>query len=151
MTLTSFVSELARKKIVIKKKKDSHKMNKSLFIFLSMCILSLFIITGCSREAKITKLTNIEKFEFYSKGRLDKVLVVGKPIKEKNRNDFEKYFSSKLKSRKTDAIPSYKVIPEMKDLNRDRIKEAAVKMEAGAVLGEIGGRHTCSVILESRA
>ena len=109
-------------------------MTKRLFIFISILAVGLLIISGCSREAKITKLVNIKKFEISPKKRLDKILVVGKPIMEKNRNDFEKYFSGRLNSRKTDAVPSYKVIPEMKNLSRDNIKEAAVKMSAEAVL-----------------
>lgn len=126
-------------------------MNKNQFIVVSMLIIILMMITGCSREAKITKLTNVEKFEFYSKGRLDKVLVVGKPIIEKNRKDFEKYFSRKLKRRATDAIPSYEVISNIKDLNRDSIKKAAVTMEAGAVLvTRVVGLDDKSIVIPQR-
>lgn len=126
-------------------------MHKNLFIIGSMLIISLMMITGCSREAKITKLSNIEKFEFYSKGRLDKVLVVGKPIQEKNRKDFEKDFSRKLKRRATDAIPSYEVIANMKDLNRDSIKKAAVEMKAGAVLvTRVVGLDDKSIVIPQR-
>jgi hypothetical protein len=109
-------------------------MKNNLFIIIKILICCVFMLNGCSSEAKITKLTNVEKFEYYSKLRLDKVLVVGIPRIEKNRKDFENHFSRKLKRRGTSAIPSYEVIPNMKDLNKDSIKNAAIKMEAGAVL-----------------
>lgn len=126
-------------------------MHKIQFKVVSMLIISLMLITGCSREAKITKLSNVEKFEFYSKGRLDKVLVVGKPIKEENRKDFEKYLSRKLNSRNTDAISSYEVISDINGLNRDSIKKAAVTMEAGAVLvTRVVGLDDKSIVIPPR-
>ncbi len=129
-------------------------MGKKRLIVIGMLGISIIItlmIAGCSREAKITKLTDINKIEFYSKGRLDKVLVVGKPLKEQNRNDFEKYFSRKLKNRNTDAIPSFEVIADMKGLNTDSIKDAAVKIEAGAVLvTRVMGLDDKSIVIPPR-
>ncbi|MBC2714009.1 MAG: hypothetical protein HF978_01760 [Desulfobacteraceae bacterium] len=109
-------------------------MGKNVFTVICLIIISLLIIAGCSREAKITKLKNVEKFDFYSKGRLDNVLIVGKPRVEKNRKNFEDHFSRTLKRRGTDAIPSYKIISDIQNLNRGNIKDAAVKVQAGAVL-----------------
>jgi hypothetical protein len=101
---------------------------------ISIGIIGSIVFGGCSREAKITKLKDVEKYEFYSKGRLDNVLVVGKPRIEKNREDFEDHFSRALRRRGTDATPSYEIIPDMNDLNRENVKNAAVKSQTGAVL-----------------
>jgi len=109
-------------------------MKKIIITIISMAIISSLLITGCSREAKITRLKDVEKYEFYSKGRLDNVLVVGKPRIEENREDFEDHFSRALRRRGTDAIPSYELIPDMQDLNRENVKNAAVKAQTGAVL-----------------
>ena len=109
-------------------------MKKIIITIISMAIISSLLITGCSREAKITRLKDVEKYEFYSKGRLDNVLVVGKPRIEENREDFEDHFSRALRRRGTDAIPSYELIPDMQNLNRENVKNAAVKAQTGAVL-----------------
>jgi hypothetical protein len=109
-------------------------MKKIIITIISMAIISSLLITGCSREAKITKLKDVEKYEFYSKGRLDNVLVVGKPRIEENREDFEDHFSKALRRRGTDAIPSYELILDMQDLNRENVKNAAIEAQTGAVL-----------------
>ncbi len=125
---------------------------KQNFAVICLAVSVLLIITGCSREAKITKLNDIEKFEFYSKGRLDKVLVVGKPRIETSRKDFEDYFSRALEKRATDAVPSYKIIPDIQGLNRESIKEAAVKVQAGAVLAtRVVGVDNKTVVMPQRA
>jgi len=109
-------------------------MRKQTIKIISMAIIGSLLLAGCSQEAKITKLKKVEKFEFYSKGRLDNVLVVGKPRIEENREDFEDHFSRVLSRRGTDTIPSYEMIPDMQNLNRENVKNAAVKAQAGAVL-----------------
>jgi len=109
-------------------------MRKYSVVIISLAIIGSLLFAGCSQEAKITKLKKVEKFEFYSKGRLDNVLVVGKPRVEKNRENFEDHFSRVLKRRGTDAVPSYKFISDFQDLNRETIKNAAVQAKTGAVL-----------------
>ena len=123
-------------------------MKKSIISIINMAIISSLLITGCSREAKITKLKKVEKFEFYSKGRLDNVLVVGKPRIEENREDFEDHFSRVLSRRRTDAIPSYEMIPDMQNLNRENVKNTAVKAQTGAVLAtRLVGLNNTEVIV----
>ncbi len=126
-------------------------MKKNMFNFIALAIIGSLLITGCSQEAKITKLKDVEKFEFYSKGRLDNVLVVGKPRLEEYREDFEDHFSRALRRRGTDAIPSYEEIPDMQNLNRDNIKGAAVKAQTGAVLAtRVVGVDNTEVIVPQR-
>ncbi len=127
-------------------------MKKYIFTIISIAIIGSLVFAGCSQEAKITKLKDVEKFEFYSKGRLDNVLVVGKPRLEEYREDFEDHFSRVLSRRGTDTIPSYEVIPDMQNLNRENIKAAAVKAQTGAVLAtRVVGVDNTEVIVPQRA
>jgi hypothetical protein len=83
------------------------------------------LIYGCATTPEITKLTDVRKFEKYSGGYLDKIMIVGKPRSEDNRILYEDYITKALKKRKIDTIPSYTVIPVMEDLNPENIKRAA--------------------------
>ena len=101
-------------------------MKKSLreicFYFIFFICL---IIYGCATGPEITKLTDVRSFQKYSGGYLDKIMIVGKPRIDANRIQYENYITKAFEKRKIDTIPSYIVIPEMKDLNRENIKQAA--------------------------
>lgn len=100
----------------------------------AMFLVLAVILTGCWGGPHITHLVDVKAYEKPSQLSCKKILVVGKPIKEENRNQFETRFSAKLRKMRTDARPSHDYIPAMDDLNRDSIKEAAAQMAAGAVL-----------------
>lgn len=83
------------------------------------------MVFGCSMDPEITKVKNVWKYDQYSGGYLDQVLIVGKPRRPEARIQYEDHIGDILQKRKIDIIKSYTVIPEMNDLNRDTVKGAA--------------------------
>ena len=83
------------------------------------------IIFGCATSPEITKIKGAWKYDQYSGGYIDQVLIVGKPRVEAVRVPFEDHLVKVFKKKKIDAIPSYTVLPEMKNLTRENIKQAA--------------------------
>jgi hypothetical protein len=106
-------------------------MKKTLFFMVFFICL---IFSGCATGPEITKLTGVWKYESYSNIYLDKLMIVGKPQNEANRKQFEDYLTQALQKRKIEVTPSYKAIPDMKDLNRESIKQAAIAAGIKAVL-----------------
>jgi hypothetical protein len=104
-------------------------MKKSLFFIISLCL----IFSGCAGP-KLTKMSGSWKYESYSNIYLDKLMVVGKPQNEAKRAQYEDSIAKALEKRKIQVTSSYKVIPNMKDLNRESIKQAAVAAGIKAVL-----------------
>ena len=92
------------------------------------------IMYGCATTPEITKLNGVWKYDKFSGGYLDQVMVVGKPRKDDVRIEFEDYIAKALKKRNIDAIPSYTVIPEVKDLNVENIARTTDKAGIKAVL-----------------
>jgi hypothetical protein len=83
------------------------------------------IIFGCAASPEITKIKGAWKYGQYSGGYIDHVLIVGRPRIEAVRAPFEDHLVKVFIKNKIDAIPSYNVIPEMKNLTRENIKQAA--------------------------
>jgi len=92
------------------------------------------VICGCAMSPEITKIKGVWKYDQYSGGYLDQVMIVGKPRLDAARIQYEDYMVKMLKKRKIDAIPSYTAIPDMKDLNRESLKQAADAAGVKAVL-----------------
>jgi len=96
-----------------------------LFMSVGMIVFIGLTLYGCAATPKITKLTGVWKYDQYSGGYLDKLMVVGKPRADAARIQYENYIAKALSKRKVEVIPSYTVIPDMKDLNYDSVKKAA--------------------------
>lgn len=97
-----------------------------IFIGLTLC--------GCAMNPELTKIKGVWKYEQYSGGYLDQVLIVGKPRMNAARIEYEDYIAGILRKRKIDSIPSYTLIPDMNDLNRDNIKGVADEKHIKTVL-----------------
>lgn len=98
------------------------------FLIVTACIFVSFILSGCAAlnpNPQITQLTSVWNDGKYPANYLDTVLLVGKPQVEANRRAFETGFAEALFKRKIAVIPSYTVIPGMKDLNRESVRKAA--------------------------
>jgi hypothetical protein len=105
-------------------------MKKSLFV-TSAVFMSLFL-TGCAAmtpNPEITELNSVWSDGKYPVTPLKKIMLVGKPKVEANRQKFETSYAKALERRKIDVIPSYTIIPVMQDLSRESIRKAA--QEAG--------------------
>jgi hypothetical protein len=128
-------------------------MKKSLFvIWFNFIFFICLIIYGCATGPEITKLTDVRSFEKYSGGYLDKVMIVGNPRIDANRIQYENYITKALGKRKIVAIPSYTVIPEMKDLNRENIRQAAKVVGVKTVLvSKVVGIDEKNVIFQQHA
>jgi hypothetical protein len=109
-------------------------MKKLSICFGVVAILSLFIYGCATTTPEITKLTGIWKYDQYAGGYLDSLMIVGKPRVEVNRALFEDYIAKQLSKREIKVITSHTVISDMKDLNYDSVKKAAVDSGAKAVL-----------------
>jgi hypothetical protein len=108
---------------------------KKVSICLGVVALLSFFVYGCTTtKPEITKLTGLWKYDQYSGGSIDKLLVVGKPRIEANRAPFENYITKELGKKNIVVIPSYTLIPVMDDLSYDSIKKAAVESGVKAVL-----------------
>jgi hypothetical protein len=97
----------------------------SLGIGLSLIFFICVIICGCAMDSELTKIKGVWKYEQYSGGYLDQILIVGKPRKDAARVEYEDYIAKVLEKRKIDIVKSYTLIPDMNDLNRDNIKRVA--------------------------
>ena len=110
-------------------------MKKNSFLtYVCLIFLIILFTHGCAATPKITKLTAIWKYDKYSGGYLDRIMVVGKPRIDTNRIQYEKYITKELNKRKIDVIPSYTIIPEMNNLSRESIKQAALETGVTTVL-----------------
>lgn len=83
---------------------------------------------------EITKIKDVWKYENYSGGYLDRVMIVGKPRRDDVRIQLEDYMVKAFEKRKIDMVPSYTAIPDMKDLTRENVKRSADAAGVNAVL-----------------
>lgn len=110
-------------------------MGKSLFVICLHCVFFVcLVIVGCTTTPEITNLTGVWIYGTYTGGYLDKILVVGNPRSDANRIHYENYVTTALEKRNIVAIPSHTLIPEMKDLTNEKIREAAAVAGVKAVL-----------------
>jgi len=108
-------------------------------IKISLCFICLIclIFCGCATSPEITKIKGAWKYDKYSGGYIDQVLIVGKPRISDNRIQFEDYLAKMLAKKKIETIPSHTVIPDMNDLTRENVKRAADAAGVKTVLATI--------------
>ncbi len=104
-------------------------MMRTLRSTLSLGILITLLITACAT----TKITSAWKDQSYQ-GRPHKIMVIGVAKKPVNKRIFEDEFVRQLKSRGTDAIASYTVLPDEKQDNQEAIAAKMKELSADAVL-----------------
>jgi hypothetical protein len=109
-------------------------MKKNLFVFAVMLVFACIALSGCAASPKITKLTRVWKYDMYTGGYPDQVMVVGKTKKAASRAALEDHMAGLLSKYKITAIPSYTVIPNINLLERERVKQAAIDKGVNAVL-----------------
>ena len=80
--------------------------------------LYLLVAASCS----LTNLNAVWKDPQYQGGRLKNVLVIGGSTNQVVRRIFEDEFTARLKTRGTDAIPSYRIFPDEKTLDKAAIE-----------------------------
>ena len=93
-------------------------MLKKMEIIGATAAAILILSVSCS----LTNLNAVWKDPQYEGGKLKNVLVIGGSTNQVVRRIFEDEFTSKLKTRGTDAIPSYRVFPGEKDLDKAAIE-----------------------------
>jgi hypothetical protein len=106
---------------------------------VGMCFSLIFfmglMVCGCATGPEITEMDGVWKYQKYSGGAyIDKIMIVGKPRTAEARIQYEDHISGVLKKRNIDAISSYTVIADMKDINRENLKRAADAAGVKAVL-----------------
>ncbi|RJP88141.1 MAG: hypothetical protein C4518_11170 [Desulfobacteraceae bacterium] len=110
-------------------------MKKIAFVkCFSLIFFICVIMCGCAMGPQMTKIKGVWKYDQYSGGYLDRIMIVGKPRMDAARIEYEDYMIKMLKKRSVETIPSYTVIPDMKDLNRESVKQAADVAGVKAVL-----------------
>jgi hypothetical protein len=110
-------------------------VKKKAYVLLSVLFFTYLFISGCATTTpEITKLTGIWKYDQYTGGFLDSLLVVGKPRIEANRALFENHIAKQLSKREIKVTASHTVIADMKDLNYDSVVKAAKDTGVKAVL-----------------
>ena len=105
-------------------------MKRTIRIYYGFAVIFIFLATSCAG----TKFLSVWRDSAYRGGILQKILIVGVSDKLSNRRIFEDELAGQLKSHGTEAISSATVIPTMKELNEAAVKEAAIKLNADAVL-----------------
>jgi hypothetical protein len=93
-------------------------------------LIALFILTSCAP----TRLTKVWKDDAYTGGPVGSVLVVGVSDNLANRKIFEQHFTGQFRQNGVKAFPSYDVISQDKELNKDTIKNTAEELGAATVL-----------------
>jgi hypothetical protein len=110
-------------------------VKKKVYVSLSVLFFTYLCISGCATTTpEITKLTGIWKYDQYTGGYFDSMLVVGKPRIEVNRVLFEDHIAKQLTKREIKVTASHTVISDMKDLNYDSVVKAAKDSGVKAVL-----------------
>jgi hypothetical protein len=107
------------------KERGSLMKKISVMICFNLIFFVCIFLYGCATTSEITKLNGIWKYDKYSGGYLDQIMIVGKPRLDDTRIQYENYITKALEKRKIDIIPSYTVIPEMEDLTLENIVRAA--------------------------
>lgn len=90
----------------------------------------LIFATSCS----LTNLNAVWKDPQYQGGKLKNVLVIGGSTNQVVRRIFEDEFTARLKSRGTNAIPSYSIFPSEETLDKDTIESNSRDLGVDAIL-----------------
>lgn len=95
-------------------------------------ILALYMLVAAS--CSLTNLNAVWKDPQYRGGKLKNVLVIGGSTNQVVRRIFEDEFTARLKTRGTDAIPSYTIFPSEKTLEKDAIESKTRDLGIDAML-----------------
>ncbi|MBW1840598.1 MAG: hypothetical protein JRI75_02230 [Deltaproteobacteria bacterium] len=104
-------------------------MNRTFTLITSLVVISLLFFLSCAPS----KLTSTWKSDTYTGGPLKNVMIIGITENVKNRKVFETAFTNTFIKNGVQAIPSYTVIPDIKDINEERVVSEAEKKEINAV------------------
>ena len=102
---------------------------KGNIIRVSVAVCLIFA-ASCS----LTNLNAVWKDPQYQDGKLKNVLVIGGSTNQVVRRIFEDEFTASLKSRGTNAIPSYSIFPNEKSLEKDTIENKSRDLGIDAML-----------------
>jgi hypothetical protein len=100
--------------------------------FYTTITLILFLMASCVTTG--TTVTSVWKDASYAGGGFKKMLVIGAAEKHAVRKFFENEFTGQLKEKGIDAIPSYKVLPTLKKLDKETITSMVKELKADSVL-----------------
>ena len=100
-------------------------------LFCSILILFVVILAGCTKKPAVTYLWLDEAFDGKQYGN---VLVIGLAEKMTFRNLFKGQIVRQLKERGVEAVPSYIILPENKELTREIVLSAIKKFNIDSVL-----------------
>ena len=103
------------------------KKGKLISATAAFCLL---VAASCS----LTNLNAVWKDPQYQGGKLKNVLVVGGSTNQIVRRIFEDEFTARLKSRGTNAIPSYTIFPSEKTLAKETIESKSRDLGIDAML-----------------
>ena len=105
-------------------------MRKKRKLISATAAFCLLVAASCS----LTNLNAVWKDPQYHGGKLKNVLVVGGSTNQIVRRIFEDEFTARLKSRGTNAIPSYTIFPSEKTLAKDTIESKSRELGIDAML-----------------
>ena len=103
------------------------KKGKLIRVIAALCLL---VAASCS----LTNLNAVWKDPQYQGGKLKNVLVIGGSTNQVIRRIFEDEFTARLKTRGTNALPSYNIFPSAKTLDKDTIDSKSQDLGVDAIL-----------------
>jgi hypothetical protein len=112
------------------KKKVGESMQKKRKLISVTAALCMLVAASCS----LTNLNAVWKDPQYQGGKLKNVLVIGGSTNQVVRRIFEDEFTARLKSRGTNAIPSYSIFPSEETLDKDTIESNSRDLGVDAIL-----------------
>jgi hypothetical protein len=113
-------------------------------LFCSILILFVVTLAGCTKKSAATDLFIDEAYDGKQYGN---VLVIGLAEKMTFRNLFEGQIVRQLKERGVEAVPSYIILPENKELTREIVLSAIEKSNIDNVLiTSLAGKSTKTVL-----
>ena len=105
-------------------------MGNRRFIFACISFAILFL-TGCSARSPIVSEW---RNPAYTVGAFNRILVGGLASDTSIRRNFEDEFVSQLRAVGVDAVPSYRILSDEEKIDEARLREAAQKAGADALL-----------------
>ena len=103
------------------------KKGKLISITAALC---LSVVASCA----LTNLNAVWMDPQYQGGKLKNVLVIGGSTNQVVRRIFEDEFTARLKTRGTDAIPSYSIFPSENTLDKDVIESKSRELGIDSML-----------------
>ena len=105
-------------------------MQKQGKLISAAAALCLLVAASCS----LTNLNAVWKDPQYQGGKLKNVLVIGGSTNQVVRRIFEDEFTARLKTRGTNAIPSYTIFPSENTLDKETIESKSRDLGIDAML-----------------